>query len=161
MPEVFPVGMADLRIGREPDLLAVYGVGSCIIVAMYDPKSKTGGMAHVMLPDSSGIPQDKVNPRRFADTAVPLLFQMLGNAGVFRSAVWAKLIGGAEMFPPTDDFQLNVGKNNIKAATKALELLGVPLLAAEVGGAVGRSAEFDLATGAIRLTVLGEMVRVI
>lgn len=153
--------MAGLRIGRAPDLLAAYGIGSCIIIAMYDRKSKIGGMVHVMLPDSKGVPPDLVNPRKFADTAVPLLFQTLSHAGIFRSMTCAKLVGGAEMFPPTEDFQLSIGKKNITAAKAALKKLGVPLIAADIGGTVGRSAELDLETGRISLTILGELVKVI
>ncbi len=159
MPEVYPVGMADIRIAKAPDVLAVYGVGSCVIVAMYDPKSTIGGLAHVILPDSSGVAPERLNPKKFADTAVPLLFQTLSHAGIFKGSLWAKVIGGAEMFPPTEDFSLNIGKKNTAAVHDALKKLGVPVLAEDTGGTVGRSLEMRLDSGKIALTVLGESVR--
>lgn len=156
MPEVYPVGMAELRIAQPPDILAAYGVGSCVIVVMYDPKTKIGGMAHVMLPDSTGIQQEKLNPRKFADTAVPLLFQTLSHAGVFKSNVWAKLIGGAEMFPPTEDFSDKIGQKNFEATLEAVKKIGVPVVATEIGGTTGRSLELNLDSGKIAITVLGD-----
>ncbi len=156
MGEIYPVGMAELRIAKAPDLLAVYGVGSCVIVAMFDPKTKIGGMSHVMLPDSAGLDQSRINPRKFADTAIPLLFQTLSHAGVFRGSIWAKVVGGAEMFPPTEDYNIQIGARNAAACIKALDTLGVPLLAQDVGGAIGRSVEFDLSSGTLFVTTLGE-----
>ncbi|MFZ2956587.1 MAG: chemotaxis protein CheD [Candidatus Ozemobacteraceae bacterium] len=159
MSEVYPVGMADLRIAQNPNVLAAYGVGSCVIVVMYDPKSRIGGLVHVMLPDSSGILQEKLNPKKFADTAVPLLFQTLSHAGTYRGSIWAKLVGGAQMFPANEDFSNTLGQKNTNAAKKALEKLGVPLLACEIGGTSGRSLELKLNTGVIHVTVLGEMMK--
>ena len=156
MPEIYPVGMAEMRIARNPDILAAYGIGSCVIVAMFDPKTQIGGMSHVVLPESTAIHKDKVNPRKFADTAVPLLFQTLSHAGVYKSNVWAKLIGGAEMFPPTEDFKGTIGERNTEAAIKALEELGIPIVGKEVGGSSGRSLEMSLEDGTISLSVLGE-----
>lgn len=159
MPEIYPVGMADLRIARKPDILAAYGVGSCVIVALYDSRAKIGGLAHVMLPDSGGISQEKVNPKKFADTAVPLLVQTLTHAGCARSNLWAKLVGGAEMFPPNADFSTTIGQRNTDAARDALQQMGIPILASEIGGTNGRSLELNLETGRIAVTVLGESVK--
>ena len=156
MPEIYPVGMAELRIAREPDVLAAYGIGSCVIVAMYDPKSRIGGMSHIMLPESTAVRQENVNPRKFADTAVPLLFQALSHAGVYKSSIWAKVIGGAEMFPATEDFKGTIGEKNTKASLIALQSLGIPVIGKEVGGLSGRSMEMDLSTGRIALSVLGK-----
>jgi len=159
MPEIYPVGMAEMRIARDPDVLAAYGIGSCVIVAMYDPKTKIGGVAHIMLPDSTGISQERLNPRKFADTAVPLLFQTLAHAGCFKTSLIAKIVGGAEMFPPNEDFTNNIGTMNTKAAIKALGKLSIPIAAQDIGGRSGRSLEMKLDSGRINLTVLGESVK--
>ncbi|MBI3038068.1 chemotaxis protein CheD [bacterium] len=156
MPEILPVGMAEMRISQPPDVLAVYGVGSCVIVAMYDPKTRIGGLAHIMLPCSSGVQTEKVNPKKFANTAIPLLFQTLAHAGVFRSNVWAKIVGGSEMFPPADGISNSVGKQNVEAVLKALDELGVPIIAKAVGGNSGRSVEFILSSGKMSVSILGE-----
>ena len=159
MPEIYPVGMAELRIAKAPDLLAAYGVGSCVIVVMYDPKSKIGGAVHVILPDSSGISRERLNPRKFADTAVPLLYQTLDHAGIYKSGLWAKIVGGAEMFPPTEDFSSNIGQKNTEASIDALKKLRIPIIANETGGNTGRSIEVDLDTGRLVLSIMGEVVK--
>ena len=53
MPSVIPVGMSQLKTAKSPELLAVYGIGSCIILSIYDAARQIGGLAHIMLPDSS------------------------------------------------------------------------------------------------------------
>lgn len=159
MPQIYPVGMADIRIAKAPDILAAYGVGSCVIVAMYDPKTQIGGLAHIILPDCDGLNPENVNPKKFATTAIPLLYQTLSHAGAFKSNLWAKIIGGAEMFPPTQDYALNIGKKNAEAALNTLKKLGIPILAEDIGGNFGRSMELDLNTGKIKLSVLGESIK--
>ncbi len=156
MPEKIPVGMGELKIANSPAILAAYGVGSCVIVAMYDSKSKIGGFAHVMLPDSSGIDPEKLNPVKFADTAVPLLFEKLISEGVISSRLVAKIVGGSEMFPPTEDFSSNIGKLNAEAVRCAMEKIGVHIEAEDLGGNRGRSMEFNLETGILTLSILGE-----
>ncbi|GAB4279101.1 MAG: chemotaxis protein CheD [Candidatus Rifleibacteriota bacterium] len=156
MSEYIPVGMAELKIARHPSSLVVYGIGSCIILALYDEINKIGGFSHIMLPDSSGIDKERLNPAKFADTAVPLLFERMAEEGALKSRLKAKIVGGAEMFPPTEDFSSTVGKDNIEAVRKALNRLRIPIVAEDVGGCKGRSVEFDLESGMLKLSVLGE-----
>ena len=47
------VGMADLNLCKSPDMITTIGLGSCIGIALYDPVKKIGGLAHIMLPDST------------------------------------------------------------------------------------------------------------
>lgn len=151
--------MAEMRIAQTPDKLAAYGIGSCVIVAMYDPKKKIGGVAHVILPDSTGISHEKINPRKFADTAIPLLLLTLSHAGAIRANLWAKLVGGAQMFPATEDFSEQIGAKNSEATIEALKKLGIPLLAKDLGGKSGRSLELHLDTGRISVSILGDESR--
>lgn len=53
MGEVIKVGMADLNICKAPDTITTLGLGSCIGIALLDPVTKIGGLAHIMLPDST------------------------------------------------------------------------------------------------------------
>lgn len=160
MSVVIPVGMGELKVARSPETLAVYGIGSCVIVSLYDAKSKVGGIAHVMLPDSSGSDRERSNPNKFADTAIPALYEAIkGEDGVFKANLHAKIVGGAEMFPPTEDYENNIGRDNAIAVKKALKKMGFPLIAEDTGGKRGRSIEFDLESGMIKLSILGEEPR--
>ena len=42
MAEVIKVGMADLKIAKNPDILTTLGLGSCIGIAVWDPMTKIG-----------------------------------------------------------------------------------------------------------------------
>ena len=50
LDEMIKVGMADLKVGKSPDVLTTLGLGSCVGVAIYDPVTKISGLLHCMLP---------------------------------------------------------------------------------------------------------------
>ncbi len=47
------VGIADLNVATSPDKLITVGLGSCVGIALYDQQLRIGGLAHIMLPDST------------------------------------------------------------------------------------------------------------
>jgi chemotaxis protein CheD len=159
MTAIIPVGMGEMKIARSPETLAVYGIGSCVIVTVYDAKNKLGGIAHIMLPDSTGLDKKTINPVKFADLAIPCLIKALREEGACMDNLTAKIIGGSEMFPPPEDFENNIGRDNTQAAKNALKKSNLPLIAEDIGGRRGRSVEFDLESGILRLAILGEEVR--
>ena len=55
MSNIIKVGMADLNVCKSPDGITTLGLGSCVGIAIRDPVAKVGGLAHVMLPDSTQI----------------------------------------------------------------------------------------------------------
>ena len=63
------VGMADLNVCKAPDMITTLGLGSCIGIAVYDPVTKVGGLAHIMLPDSTQM-RNNSNIAKFADTGI-------------------------------------------------------------------------------------------
>ena len=69
MANVIKIGIADIAVSKDPDIITTLGLGSCIGIAMYDSASKVGGLVHVMLPDSTKIKQNS-NPSKFADTGI-------------------------------------------------------------------------------------------
>lgn len=40
---VVKVGMADLKVCKEPDSLTTLGLGSCVGICLYDPVTKVSG----------------------------------------------------------------------------------------------------------------------
>ena len=71
MGDVIKVGMADLNVCKSPDIITTLGLGSCIGIAVYDPVTKIGGLAHIMLPDSTQI-RNNLNKAKFADTGIEI-----------------------------------------------------------------------------------------
>lgn len=147
MPELVKVGMADLKASASPNSIISYGLGSCVGVALYDPSTKIGGLAHVMLPDST---QARVtdNQAKFADTALPILLAEMVKLGAVRTKISAKIAGGSQMFTfvqATD--VMRIGERNVEAVKKNLLKLNISITCEDVGGNYGRTVELLLTTG--------------
>ena len=97
MGVVIKVGMADLKTAKAPDTLTTLGLGSCIGIALWDSTTKIGGLAHIMLPDSTKI-RNNSNIAKFADTGIVELVRQMEALGVPRRRMVAKIAGGAKMF---------------------------------------------------------------
>jgi chemotaxis protein CheD len=147
------VGMAEAQVAAAPATLATLGLGSCVGVCLYDPALKLGGLVHVMLPEAT----HGATPAKFADTAVPLLIDMMTAKGASLVRLRAKLAGGAQMFRfPNSGDVLKIGERNVAAVQSALAARGVTVVASDVYGNFGRSIEFDCATGGLTVRTIGQ-----
>ena len=147
MPELIKVGMADLKAGKSPDSIISYGLGSCVGIALYDPQTKVGGLAHIMLPDSTQA-RATDNTAKFADTALPVLLDQVLALGGSRNRLTAKIAGGSQMFSfaqATD--VMRIGDRNAEAVKAVLKSLSIRLVAEDVGGNYGRTVELLLDSG--------------
>lgn len=135
------VGMGQIAAGRPPLKMRAI-VGSCIALALHDPRFQFGVLAHIVLPDSAGRGG---GPGKFADTAVPKMLEMFKDAHVPTQNVTAKIAGGANMFNSTGPLQ--IGDANIEAVAKALRKAGIRVAAEDVGGGHGRRVTFDCKDG--------------
>lgn len=146
------VGMGDIAVARAPNTLAIIGLGSCVGVALYYPKERIGGLAHIMLPDSTKS-RNTTSREKFADTGLPILLERLKKSGAEQLWLTARLIGGASMFKTTGtngtNPMFNIGENNVRACREFLKKEHIRLVGEEVLGTSGRTMRFDLATGKI------------
>jgi chemotaxis protein CheD len=151
------VGIAQLKTGGPGDFLLTLGLGSCVVIALRDRISKKGSLAHIMLPhEAFGRRREGENMLKYADVAIPEAVRMLEEKGCTRSSLQAKIAGGSHMFDLAKDGQADIGLRNVKAVEDILKEMGIPLIAADTGGSRGRSVEFDLNTGELRVrTVYG------
>jgi len=147
MPELIKVGMADLKVGKNPDSLISYGLGSCVGIALYDAQTKVGGLAHIMLPDSTQA-RATDNTAKFADTAIPVLLEQILRLGAQRSRVTAKIAGGSQMFSFAQATDImRIGDRNAEAVREVLKAHSIRILAEDVGGNYGRTVELLLDSG--------------
>ena len=140
------VGMAEIKLGTPGDTLQALGLGSCIGLALVDRVSHVGGMAHIMLPDSTLARNSNPLPGKFADTAVPSLLDEVLAAGAVRTRLVVKMAGGAEMFrfAGKDAPKLAIGSRNIEHVHEQLNQNNLKLSAEDVGGSHGRTFEVEL-----------------
>ena len=161
MSEIIKVGMADLKTCKSPDGITTLGLGSCVGIAIRDPITKIGGLAHVMLPDSTAIKQNN-NIYKFADTGIVELVRLMELEGAKKSRMVAKIAGGAQMFAFQNKTDLvRVGDRNVESSKATLKKLGIPILAEDTGENYGRTVIFYPETGDFVIRAVGKAERTI
>lgn len=161
MSEVIKVGMTDLNLCRDPDIITTLGLGSCIGIALYDPSTKIGGLAHIMLPDSTKM-RNNSNIAKFADTGIEELLNRMIKAGAVKSRLVAKIAGGAKMFEVSGLSDIgNVGQRNAEASRAKLKQLGIRLIAEDTGLNYGRTVELHCDNGDYYIKSVGKPLKII
>lgn len=156
MAELIKVGMADYKIGRNPSSLISYGLGSCVGIALYDSLNKIGGLAHIMLPDSTQA-RSADNPAKFANTALPLMLDEMIKIGAVKARVTAKIAGGAQMFTFANATDvMRVGERNAETVRMILKKMDIRVIADDTGGNYGRTVELKLDTGIYRVRTIAQ-----
>lgn len=152
------VGIADLDVRAGDATLVTIGIGSCVAIALHDAGNRVGGLAHVLLPHAA-LSSHPGRPGKFPATAVPAMLERMRELGA-RGEIRARLIGGASMFGGLlPSGSIGLGVRNVKAARQACVEHAVPVVAEVVGGTMGRSVFFDVATGRVQVrTVRGDDV---
>ncbi|HEX9729139.1 MAG TPA: chemotaxis protein CheD [Gemmatimonadales bacterium] len=149
------VGLGQAAVMRRDGTLTALGLGSCVAVILHDPVAAVGGLVHVVLPSAS-LARDRSNPARFAESAALFLVNRMEGAGADRLRVTARLVGGASMFALlTPQGATHIGQRNVIACRLALRTAGIALTTEVVGGEVGRSVWFDVATGEVVVRSVG------
>jgi chemotaxis protein CheD len=147
--KIIDVNMSCIEVASEDRILRSVGIGSCIVITLYDPRNKVGAMAHPMLDESDK--HSFKNPLRFVDSSIDVMIKELKKFGSVKNCLEAKIVGGANMFETSgENFEL-VGSSNIEATKKKLGIEGIKIIASDTGGSVGRSVEFDVSTGIVEV----------
>jgi chemotaxis protein CheD len=132
------VRMGELAASRTAgDVLVAIGLGSCIGLALLDRARGAVGLAHVVLPASTSTDGGPTR-FKFADHAVPALYERVIGLGARKSELQAVLVGGAQMFALTGSLN-EIGSRNEQATLAELATLGVPVVAKVTAGSTGRT----------------------
>ena len=156
--DLINIGIADLAVAASPNILRTI-LGSCVGICMYDPKTKIGGLSHIMLPSSKKPPN---NFKKYADTAIPFMVDEMVKLGCDKSRMVVKLAGGATMFKYTEASVVgDIGQNNIISVKEVLAGLNIRILSEDVGGDHGRTIDFYLDSGDLKIKIIGEDTKII
>ena len=159
MSKMIKVGMADLKLCISPDSITTLGLGSCVGIALRDPKTGVGGLAHVMLPDSTKI-RNNANVAKFADTGIMELVKQMEKAGAVKSRIVAKIAGGAQMFAFQNKSDMaGIGQRNVECTKLELKELRIPILAEDTGLNYGRTVEFYPENGDFIIKSVGKPIK--
>ena len=144
-------------ITKAPDIVSVRALGSCVALMLWDIHRKIGGVAHILLPDSTqSNGRHNGKPYQYADTAVKKLLDELIQEGASKPSIKAKAIGGAVMFPKTEARNgTSIGRQNINSIKAALEKERIKLIGEDTGGTKGRSAKFNFNSGDVVVRIVG------
>lgn len=145
--DVREVSVGALVIAQAPAMLVAPALGSCVAVALWDPVSKRGGLAHVMLPSPTDTAM-KGHDERFASRAVGIMVDRLARLGVPAGRLVAKIAGGAAMFSGESRLA-GIGERNAAEVVRQLEARKVSLEARDTGGSHARTVELHLETGEV------------
>ena len=136
-------GIGEMVLSSSPDdHLIAYGLGSCIALAVWDPRARVGGLAHFMLPSG---PANSSSPVKFIDTGLDTFLCALEAQGVVLNRSTLKAAGAAAML--TVGGGLAIGKRNAEMMQTSLTERGLNLTAASLGGNVGRTVQLEVADG--------------
>lgn len=153
--------MADFKVAKPPEKLAVYGIGSCVVLALWDPSAQVAGLAHSMLPTAAAQPGGETQPAKFCDTAVGALLEAMESEGAKRERCVARLVGGANMFTfqGREQGPWTLGERNLFTARETLKAWKIPLQGEDAGGDKGRSLELDAGDGRLMVWSAFQYVR--
>lgn len=138
------------------DYLKTFALGSCIGIVLLDPSTRTIGMAHAALPDSSVSPEKAASkPGYFVDTGIDLLLSEMSTIGCPRSGqgMVCKLVGGAAVLGHSDLF--NVGQRNVETARKICQEKGIKIVSEDTGKHLSRTAEVNVGSAKLVLSSPG------
>ena len=97
------------------------------------------------------------NKMKFADTCIDMMMEELMKKNVTKSALKAKIAGGAQMFSVSlKSDNLNIGKRNAEAVKAKLKSLNIPLIAEDIHGNSGRTITFDIETTNLNIKSIGK-----
>lgn len=145
------IGMGELGISASKEDVFVTLVGSCVAVCLFDPHTNIGGMAHVMLPESSRENMQKRNgAAKYGDEAVDNLLRMMQKKNADQKRIKAKLVGGATLFTNESGNGLfSIGDRNVSSLKQFLKKKGIPIIAEDTGLNYGRRVIFNLHSGEV------------
>jgi chemotaxis protein CheD len=149
------IGVGDMKVGKEGDLLVTHALGSCLGLMVYDPLQRVGGMLHAMLPLSKINPQKaENNPYMFVDVGVPELFREVYSLGGQKARLVVKAAGCGQPLGKNEMFR--IGERNYTVLKKLLWKNNILLESEDVGGTKSRTVHFDLLTGRTIISSGGE-----
>lgn len=140
-----------IKVSRQPMEITTL-LGSCISVCLWDSKLKYGGINHFMMPfwNGTGLASPK-----YGNIAIEKLVNNMINLGSEKKDLVAKVFGGASVLNSSECI-FNIGERNIEIQSSILKDEGIDIVAASVGGTLGRKLIFSTETGTVRMKYINK-----
>jgi len=138
-----------LATGSQNGVIRSTPLGSCVAVIAYDKTSKTGGIAHIMLPGKSPT-KDKAEENKYAENAIENLLDALKSLGSKKANIEICLVGGANVLRKEND---TTADNLILSIFEIMERKKLSIKTTSLGGFERRTAKLTLHTGSVTFTL--------
>lgn len=141
--EVYNIQSGEMKLANSGMITLV--LGSCVSVVIFDSVLKFGGANHYLLPERSQAGQgNDLTSLHFGDEAILHLLKEFKKRGSQPQNLVVKVIGGAGA----------IGKANFAIAESTLKRMNLVIQNKSVGGNMGRKAQFNPATGELKIKLL-------
>jgi chemotaxis protein CheD len=125
-------------------------LGSCVAACLYDEESGIAGLNHFLLAAprySRSMPLSVTEAGRYGIHAMELLINDMMKLGASRKRLKAKIFGGASVLGLSGGDRFDcVNEVNQRFIQEFLATEGIPVLASDLGGALGRVIHFHTDT---------------
>ena len=148
MKETITVFTGEIKTTGGAAELKSSPIGSCVVVVLFDEKSKTGGMAHVMLPGKAPEKEDIIYGR-YAANAIDILINELTARGLSPERLKAVIAGGGNVLKRAKD---TIGTDNLVSVKWLLNEHKIEVVAESVEGTERKTVRFDTGRGIIFYT---------
>lgn len=142
------VSLGEVKISNNPnEVLACYGLGSCVGVCAFDPVSKIGALAHIVLPKSKNTIRESF-PAKYANTAIPYMIQELEKIGARKERLIINIAGGAKILNciPAGSM-LDIGEKNVVAVLESILKQNLKVNNEDIRGNIGRTVFLHINDG--------------
>lgn len=142
------VHISDMKVSKKPGVVLVtHSLGSCLGLAVYDPRAKVAGLIHCLLPRPTSQSKAESNPAMFITTGVPAMVKAMYAQGASRERLILKAAGCGRMLNMLNQF--NTGERNQEALFKLLEYNHLSLAAQDLGGSDPKTVHVHVDTGLV------------
>ncbi|RLD85689.1 MAG: hypothetical protein DRJ09_12625 [Bacteroidetes bacterium] len=144
------VSAGEVIVRANKEWLISTPLGSCVAVIAYDITTKTGGIAHVMLPGQALVHNKTDSRFRYAADAIEHLFAGLQQKEVLYENIDVCLVGGANVLKKKNDgIALEVANSVLNIMVKKQ----IVLHAVALGGYERHTVSLNLDTGTVYYTI--------
>ena len=129
---------------KKNEILSAY-LGSCVGVALCDPKNDIGGLIHLLLAEPTAEGNTMGRPENYALTGLPMFLRDLYKNGARKEHIKAVVAGGVLVGPVSGmDINLDIGGKTTEVVEKILKEEEIPIAQMETGGYFSCSLNLDL-----------------
>ncbi len=149
-PPELVLGIGEMAFATKPCLIRTV-LGSCVGVAIHDPRLRIGGMCHYLIAEA---PRGCASSR-YGDTAMDFLLRRFLRAGSEPRRLLAWVAGGGLLLDQDQVFF--VGDRNVEMADRFLERWGLQVMRREVGGGRARRMSLRSDTGEVVIQAISRL----